>query len=166
MRTRILQILFFCCAALMLSGLVAGCGSKKPKPPQLAIPQPDLPPMPIPRSAAAGHPIVGTWRWELPGKSCAETWQYSANGTRQNSGAEQIVQGLFEITPKPSLLGFYRLSEIVTATNGKADCSGEPPPGPGNGVLSYVQFSPALDQFIVCQSESLQACFGPFRRAK
>lgn len=156
-----------CCLLFVAVSQLAACGSKKPKPPPpLAIPEQSASVAPVPKAAAAGHPIVGTWQWEPPGKACLETWQYSAQGTRQNSGARQLVQGLFEITPKPSLLGFYRLNEIITAANGQTDCSGNQPPAPGNGVLSFVQFSPALDQFIVCQAESLQACFGPFRRSK
>ncbi len=166
-RARVFRAGAATCLMLLALGQLAACGSKKPKPPPpLAIPEQPSFVAPVPKAAAAGHPIVGTWRWEPPGKACVETWQYTAQGTRQNGGAEQIVQGLFEITPKPSLLGFYRLNEIITANNGKVDCSGDLPPAAGNGILSYVQFSPALDQFIVCQAESLQACFGPFRRAK
>jgi hypothetical protein len=113
---------------------------------------------------AATHPIIGTWRWPESGKGCTETWQFSADRQRNSQAAGQTTQGQFEVAPRPSLLGFYRLVDTVQTSNGKPDCSGDMGAPAGAAVTSFVQFSPALDQFIVCQAESLAACFGPFRR--
>lgn len=111
---------------------------------------------------------MGTWSWTLPGKSCAETWQYRANGTRQGTSGEEVTQGSYEIPRVPGLLGFYRLTETVTTSNGKRDCSGDlhqnPEDGATESVTRFIQFSPQRDQFIVCKAESLQACFGPLKR--
>ena len=54
----------------------------------------------------AVHPITGKWTWTLPGTKCGETLQYRTDGTRSGSSGEEATEGAFQITPKPSLLGF------------------------------------------------------------
>ena len=66
----------------------------------------------------------------------------------------------------PSLLGFYRLVETVTESNGKRDCSGDLHEASGEPLTRFIQLSPKRDQFIVCKKEELKACFGPLRRLK
>ena len=100
----------------------------------------------------------------MAGKSCTETLSYSANGTRQGSSGEEVTQSRYEVSAMPSLLGFYRLTETVTQSNGKRDCSGDLHEATGEPVTRFVQFSPQKDQLIVCKEESLQACFGPLKR--
>lgn len=143
--------------ALLAAALLCGCAATKAPKPAPALP-----------AAPGPHPIVGTWSWTLPGKSCAETWQYRANGTRQGTSGEEVTQGSYEIPRVPGLLGFYRLTETVTTSNGKRDCSGDLHESPEGGVTQsvthFIQFSPQKDQFIVCKAESLQACFGPLKR--
>ena len=117
-----------------------------------------------PPAASAQHPITGSWSWTLPGKPCTETWHYRANGTRQGSSGEEVTQSSYEVSPMPSLPGFYRVTETVTQANGKRDCSGDLHEGAGEPVTRFIQFSPKRDQFIVCKEESLKACFGPFKR--
>lgn len=114
---------------------------------------------------AAQHPLTGSWTWTLPGKSCTENLQYRANGTRQGSSGEEVTQSRYQVSPLPSLLGFYRLTETVTETNGKPDCPGDLHEASGEPVTRFIQFSPKKDLLIVCQEESLQACFGPLKRA-
>ena len=113
----------------------------------------------------AQHPLAGSWSWALPGKQCTENLQYRANGTRQGSSGEEVTQSSYEVSAKPSLLGFYRLTETVTEGNGKKDCSGDLHEAPGEPVTRFIQFSPKKDQLIVCREESLKACFGPLKRA-
>ncbi|WP_309683363.1 hypothetical protein [Polaromonas sp.] len=93
-----------------------------------------------------------------------ETWQYRANGSRQLSSGDELTQAGYEISAKPSLLGFYRLVETVTQSSGKPDCAGDLHEAPGDSVTRYIQFSPRQDQLIVCREESLKACFGPLKR--
>lgn len=112
----------------------------------------------------ATHPIVGVWSWTLPGKPCEETWQYRVNGTRLGSSGDEVVQGDYEVTPVPGASGFYRLVETVTQANGKRDCPGDLHQASGERITRFIQFSPKLDQLIVCKAESLQACFGPLKR--
>lgn len=124
---------------------------------QAATPEPSA-------ALPAEHPIVGSWSWTLPGTPCGETWLYRANGTRLGNSGEEVLQGNYEIAPIPSLLGFYRLVETVTQTNGKRDCPGDLHEASGERVTRFIQFSPKLDQLIICIAESLQACFGPLKR--
>lgn len=112
----------------------------------------------------AGHPITGQWTWTLPGTKCSETLQYRADGTRSGSSGDEVTEGNFQITPKPSLLGFYRLHESLGKANGKPDCAGDLHEAGADSPVRFVQFSPKLDLLIVCKAESLKACYGPLRR--
>ncbi|MGH8848140.1 MAG: hypothetical protein ACREXQ_13010 [Polaromonas sp.] len=107
---------------------------------------------------------MGTWTWTLPGRQCAETWQYRADSTRLGTSGEEVTQGGYDISPKPGLLGFYQVAETVTKANGKRDCSGDLHEASDERVTRFIQFSPKLDQLIVCKAESLHACFGPLKR--
>ncbi|MDP3709225.1 MAG: hypothetical protein Q8R56_14260 [Polaromonas sp.] len=131
---------------------------------QAAGPLPSAPTVVTPPAAAAQHPLAGSWSWTLPGKSCVETLYYRANGTRRSTSGEEVTQSRYEVSPVPSLLGFYRLVETVTQSNGKRDCSGDLHEASGEPVTRFIQFSPQQDQLIVCKEESLQACFGPLKR--
>ena len=118
---------------------------------------------PLP-SARAPHPLTGSWSWTLPGKSCTEQLHYRANGTRQGSSGEETTKSSYEVTALPSLMAFYRLSETVTDSNGKRDCSGDLHNATGEPVIRFIQFSPKKDQLIICREETLKACFGPLKR--
>jgi hypothetical protein len=114
--------------------------------------------------AAGVHPISGKWIWKLHSNACTETLQFRGDGSRVGASGDEATEGQYQITPKPSLLGFYRLSETLTVANGKRDCSGDLHAVGEEAVTRYVQFSPKHDLLIVCKSESLQACYGPLRR--
>lgn len=114
--------------------------------------------------ALAQHPLTASWSWTLPGKQCTESLQYRASGSSTSvSGAEQ-TQSRYEISPMPSLLGFYRIAETVTESNGQPDCAGDVHEVTNEPVIRFVQFSPKRDQLIVCRTESLKECFGPLKR--
>ena len=117
-----------------------------------------------PAGAAAAHPLVGTWSWTLPGKPCTETWQYRADGRRLGTSGEEVTQGDYQVPAKPTTTGFYPLTETVTGSNGKRDCSGDLHADGDESVIRFIQFSPKQDQFIVCKAASLEACFGPLKR--
>lgn len=117
-----------------------------------------------PAAATAPHPLVGTWSWTLPGKQCNETWQYRADGRRLGTSGEEVTQGDYQVPAQPTAAGFYALTETVTNSNGKRDCSGDLHADGDESVLRFIQFSPKQDQFIVCKAASLDACFGPLKR--
>ena len=76
-------------------------------------------------AAPAAHPLVGTWSWTLPGKTCTETWQYRADGKRLGTSGEEVTQADYQVPAKPTTTGFYPVTETVTNSNGKRDCSGD-----------------------------------------
>jgi hypothetical protein len=117
-----------------------------------------------PSGAAAPHPRLGTWSWTLPGKQCTETLQYRADGRRLGTSGEEVTQGDYQVPAKPTTTGFYPLTETVTNSNGKRDCSGDLHADGDESVIRFIQFSPKQDQFIVCKTASLEACFGPLKR--
>ena len=114
--------------------------------------------------AAGVHPITGKWIWKLHSNACTETLQFRGDGSRVGTSGDEATEGQYQITPKPSLLGFYRLTETLKVANGKRDCSGDLHAASEESVTRYVQFSPKHDLLIVCKTESLQACYGPLRR--
>lgn len=138
--------------AALLSGLAA---AQTPAP---------APAAPASAAAPAPHPLVGTWSWTLPGKTCTETWQYRADGRRLGTSGEEVTQGDYQVSAKPTTTGFYPLTETVTGSNGKRDCSGDLHADGDESVMRFIQFSPKQDQFIVCKAASLEACFGPLKR--
>jgi len=115
-------------------------------------------------AAPAAHPLVGTWSWTLPGKTCTETWQYRADGKRLGTSGEEVTQADYQVPAKPTTTGFYPVTETVTNSNGKRDCSGDLHADGDESVIRFIQFSPKQDQLIVCKAASLEACFGPLRR--
>ena len=112
---------------------------------------------------AANHPIIGTWRFTVPDGSCAETYRFRADGTSVVTSGEEIAETEFRIAAKPSRKGFYEWVDTIVKDNGKKDCAGQIT-DVGRKTTTYVQFDPEGKRFIVCQSESHEACFGPLRR--
>jgi hypothetical protein len=110
------------------------------------------------------HPLIGKWGWAVSGKKCAETLTYRLDGTRGGSSGEEVTEAAFEVTPVPSLLGFYRLTETVKTSNGKPDCSGDVTAAGTESTVRFIQFNPPKDFLIVCKAESLKACYGPLQR--
>jgi hypothetical protein len=145
-----------------LSLLIAFLGSNLIS--SIAVAQAAAPLPATPNSAQVPHPIVGQWTWKLPGKACTETFEYRADGSLSGRSGEEAIQGNYDITPLPSLLGFYRVTETVTTSNAKRDCSGDLHEASDPPVTRFIQFNPKRDQFIVCQAESLKACFGPLKK--
>lgn len=141
-----------CCGIVLLTALALFGGPAGAA--DLASPSPPV-----------AHPITGKWTWMLPGTKCRETLQYRADGTRSGSSGEEVTEATFQITPKPSLLGFYRLNESLTQANGKRDCAGDLHEAGADSPARFVQLSPKMDLLIVCQAESLKACYGPLRRS-
>ena len=115
---------------------------------------------------AANHPLLGTWKFTVPGGLCSEIYTFRADGTRQFTSAEEVGESVFVLSEAPSDRGFYGFTDTVTKTNGKIDCSGGKTPI-GDRVTLFIRFHPRnLDEFIMCRDESLAQCFGPIRKVK
>jgi hypothetical protein len=113
----------------------------------------------------AGHPLIGTWTWILFGGTCTETFQYRPNRMLLGTSGQEVVEKNYEVSAMPDAQGFYKVVETVLRQNDKMDCSGALLEGSGEQSIRFVQFSPARDKLLMCQSASLAACFGPLTRA-
>lgn len=128
----------------------------------------------------ATHPLVGVWRATVvispaatasvaapsaaKPAACVETMDYRANHIRLGTSGAEITRATYDVSAKASADGFYRLAQTILEANGKPDCAGDLHSKADDTLVRFIQFSPRQDQFIVCQSASLAACFGPFRR--
>lgn len=137
----------------LLTPLLCGLLSAQAAPPKTAAP-----------AAPAQHPLTASWSWTLPGKQCTESLQYRASGTSTGASGAEETQSRYEVSPLPSVPGFYRIAETVTESNGKPDCAGDVHEVTGEPVIRFIQFSPKRDLLIVCKAESLKECFGPLKR--
>ncbi|MDB5959719.1 MAG: hypothetical protein JWP59_1013 [Massilia sp.] len=114
---------------------------------------------------AANHPIVGAWRLSLDGGMCFEIYRFREDGTSLVTSAHEVSESDFVIGATPSARGFYKLEDHIVKDNGKPDCSGEVMKV-GTRATNYVQFHPNGDMFLMCASEALDVCIGPFERIK
>jgi hypothetical protein len=114
---------------------------------------------------AAHHPIIGVWRLTLPEARCHETYRFRGDGTSLVTSAHEVSESEFAIPATPSEKGFYKLEDKIVKDNGKQDCSGEVMKV-GTTVTNFLRFHPSGDLFLMCASESMEACIGPFERVK
>ena len=112
--------------------------------------------------APAKHPLIGYWRLSLDGQ-CAETYRFRDDGTSLVTSAREVSESAYAVGLKPSAKGFYKLEDKVVKDNGKPDCSGAVT-RVGSKAVNFLQFHPSGDMFIMCASETLDQCIGPFER--
>lgn len=120
----------------------------------------------VPAMAAspyADHPLVGSWRFDVPNTGCAEIYRFRADGTSVVTSGQEIAETEFEISAKPSGKGFYVWTDTIVKDNGKKDCSGQIT-DVGRKTTNYIRFDRGGQAFVVCRGESFDACFGPLRR--
>src|SRR5262245_37165694 len=72
----------------------------------------------------ADHPLIGSWKMEIPKPKCTETYRIRKDGTALITSADEIAETTFTISDKPSAKGFYKWVDRVVKDNGKKDCSG------------------------------------------
>ena len=109
------------------------------------------------------HPLIGTWRVEVPSLKCFEVYEIRQDGTTRVTSAKEIAESEFEISVTPGPKGFYKWIDKVVKNNGQPDCSGESVPT-GDVAVNFIILRPAKDQFLMCQEENLNSCLGPFVR--
>lgn len=109
------------------------------------------------------HPLIGSWRVEVPGTQCHEVYTIKPNGTMSVTSGIQTAESEFQIDVKPSAKGFYKWVDKITKDNGKPDCMGSIMEV-GHVATNFIMVHPSGMAFIMCQSEDLSACMGPFRR--
>jgi len=114
-------------------------------------------------SPYADHPLVGSWRFDVPNTGCHEVYRFRADGTSVVTSGAEIAESVYEVAQKPSSKGFYVWTDTIVKDNGKQDCSGQIT-SVGRKVTNYIRFDRGGQRLVVCREESLDACFGPLRR--
>ena len=111
------------------------------------------------------HPFIGTWKFDLPKLGCQEIYRIRMDGTTLVTSAEEVGESTFSISDQPSGKGFYKWVDKITKDNGKKDCIGELMQV-GHEATTYIIFHHTKNKFLLCVSEELNTCIGPFVRLK
>jgi len=81
----------------------------------------------VPAGAAApyaDHPLVGSWRFNVPNTDCHEVYRFRADGTSIVTSGAEIAESVFEVSPEPTSKGYYAWTDTIVKDNGKEDCTG------------------------------------------
>ena len=116
-----------------------------------------------PVSAASSSPLLGTWRIWVPQASCAETYVFKSDGSLSYTSGKESGESRFTISETPSSSGYYKFTDESVRTNGEPDCLGRSLPV-GDVATAFIWFTQANGAFLLCASETLDACMGPFNR--
>ena len=111
----------------------------------------------------ANHPLVGTWRIELPKLKCFEEYELRTDGTKLSMSGQERNEAEFMISLEPDAQGFYTWADRITKSNGRPDCGGETTT-PGHVSVTYVRLHPSGDRFLLCEAEDMRSCFAEFFR--
>ncbi|MDE3009969.1 MAG: hypothetical protein KGI67_03700 [Pseudomonadota bacterium] len=111
----------------------------------------------------ADHPLVGTWRIDLPQVGCHELYVLRADGTGSVSSGQEQGENEFQLAAEPDAAGFYKWVGRVTADNGKPDCMGNVTPV-GDTSTTWIHLFGSGQHFLLCFEPTLRRCIGPFVR--
>ena len=109
------------------------------------------------------HPLIGTWRIDVPNTNCFELYTVNQDGTTNVTSGEQKAESEFEMSSKPSPKGFYKWVDKITKDNGKKDCMGEVM-SVGHVATNYITVHSSGKMFLMCEKEDVNTCIGPFKR--
>lgn len=110
-----------------------------------------------------GHPLVGTWRIDMPKLSCFEEYRIQTNGTKLSMSGEERNESEFEMSFVPSAKGFYKWTDKITKNNGKPDCSGSKT-DLGHVAVNFVRLHPTGQRMLLCEAEDMNSCYAEFFR--
>ena len=113
----------------------------------------------------ADHPLLGTWKFAVPGSSCVETLTVTRSGRIDVVSGAQIGKSDSEIADRADERGFFKWVDKTIEDNGKADCGGSITPI-GDLATTYIHLDESGGSFLQCFSESLSDCFGPYVRQR
>ena len=116
-----------------------------------------------PTQLPADHPLVGTWRIELPDQKCFEEYDVRSDGTKLSRSAEERNESVHSISPTPSTSGFYKWIDKIVKNNGKPDCSGSVGSS-GHVAVNFIRLHPSGQRMLLCESEDMKSCYAEFRR--
>ena len=81
------------------------------------------------------------------------------------TSGDEVAESRFTIADKPDARGFYRMTDVVTKTNGRTGCDEQPGGTPvGDTATIYIFFLPAREGMVMCEEASLESCLGPLQR--
>ena len=111
------------------------------------------------------HPLYGKWAWTYTKNNCTEVYNFRPDNTSVVTSGEEIGESRFTISDKPDLNGFHLMTDVITKSNSRTGCDGEPGGTPvGDTATMYIFFSPTKREMAICQEPSFNSCFGPLRR--
>ena len=116
-----------------------------------------------PTQLPADHPLVATWRIDLPDLKCFEEYEVRADGTKLSRSGEERNEAIHSISLAPSTSGFYKWTDKIVKNNGKPDCSGTIGTV-GHVAVSYVRLHPSGQRMLLCEAEDMKSCFAEFNR--
>lgn len=109
------------------------------------------------------HPLIGTWKFDLPQLKCAETYSIRSDGTTLVTSGAQVAESEFEMSASPSAKGFYKWVDKTTKDNGKPDCTGAVMQA-GHVSTNFIMLHPDGNMFRMCDTEDLNKCAGQLIR--
>lgn len=101
-----------------------------------------------------GHPIVGLWH--VLGSQCTETWDIRADGTTYNLSGPEESYSEYEVSADPGGGGAYVLTDTITKSNGKPDCTGSITAIGDRATVYMLPIS--KDRFKMCINQALTLC--------
>ncbi|WP_156226468.1 hypothetical protein [Herbaspirillum chlorophenolicum] len=111
------------------------------------------------------HPIHGQWTWTFERNSCTEVYHYKSDNTARVTSGAEIAESRFTLSEKPDQNGFYRMTDVVTKSNGQTGCDGTAGGTPvGHEVTNYLILNATREKLLICWDASLNQCFGPLQR--
>ena len=109
------------------------------------------------------HPLVGTWRVDIPNTRCHETYEVKADGSMHVTSAAQTAESDLALSLKPLASGFYKWVEKISMQNGQPDCLGQKVTV-GHVSTNFVILDAPSREFLMCTAENVNTCVGPFVR--
>ena len=113
----------------------------------------------------ASHPLLGTWRIELPDVKCFEEYELRSDGTKLSQSGQERNESEFMLSLIPSEKGFYKWTDRITKNNAKPDCSGGTT-SLGHVAVNYVRIHPSGTKFVLCEAEDMKSCYAEFTRKR
>jgi hypothetical protein len=113
----------------------------------------------------AAHPLVGKWQWTRSANRCTEVYDFRTDGTAYVTSGDERSDNTYTVSREPDERGFYTLKMKITKDYGGKDCGDLEQNETGQEHTSFVLFEPTREMYIACQQPSLQACYGPLKRA-
>lgn len=113
----------------------------------------------------SNHPLVGTWRIELPEQMCFEEYEVRADGIKLSRSAEERNESVHSISLVPSSNGFYKWVDKIVKNNGKPDCSGAVGSS-GHVAVNFIRLHPSGQRMLLCEAEDMNTCYAEFNRTQ